>query len=689
MNHFDFPAVRRWPFRSLVLLSIIAVTAAVWWYYLRQRTAMEAASVQELSVVADAERKQIAAWRRERLGDGRLLLNSPLMPTLIKALSGPRILPSEGEDLLKVMATLKREFGYSNAVLVDPTGTIRVALRNDAAQLGRSALAELCQEGVSAGDVFLSDLDQYNGQRRLITLTVPVRRLGAMILEIDPSTFLYPLLKSWPGPSRTGETMLVRLEGADVVYLSERRYASRLPGRRTIQFRLSSDSKMDSGIVLRGPDYRGVNVLMEARRVPDSSWYVAAKIDAAEVNAPIARLGREMASILIALDLAIGAGAAWLQKSRQLRLQHESEQRFRAIADDTPAFLWMASPGEQDFFLNKPFQAFLGANGQNLTDWTRYVHPDDVELARSSFATSMAGARPCLSVFRIRRFDGEYRMCVSEALPRFSPARELIGVAGSVIDITEQTKAEHKLTEANAALSQELEEKTEREKEIRALSARLIHAQEEERRRLSRELHDDLSQQIAALSIGMGNLKRGLPEQQTQVRLQTDRIQQKLVGLSEAVRRLSHELHPAVLQHSGLRAALRAYCHEFEALTRIRVRLQTDGDFDGVPPAAALNMYRITQEAVGNVAKHARVEQAEVDLTKLNGELCLTISDHGVGIGANQKTGLGLVSIRERARLMGGVMEIQNLRPQGTRLTITIPEPTGESQPQTGEVFVS
>lgn len=689
MKHFDFPVVRRWSFPALVLLSVVGVAAAVWWYYSRQRNAMEAASVQELSVVADGERKQIAAWRRERLGDGRVLLSSPLAHALIKALSGPRILPPEQKDLLKVMAALRSEFGYSNAVLVDPTGAVRIALRDDATQLDRSALAKLCLEAMSRGDVFLSDLDQYNGQRRLIALTVPVRQLGAMILEIDPSTFLYPLLKSWPGASRTGETMLIRIEGSDAVYLSERRYASRQPGRRPIRFRLPSDSDMDSGIVLRGPDYRGVKVLMEARRVPDSSWYVAAKIDAAEVNAPIARLGSEMASILIALGLAIGAGAAWRQKSRQLRLRHESEEKFRAIADETPAFLWMASPGERDFFLNKPFQAFLGASGQKLTDWTRYVHPGDVELARTSLAASMAETRPYFSVFRIRRFDGEYRMCVSEALPRFSPAHEFIGVAGSVIDITEQKKAEQKLTEANAALSQELEDKTEREQEIIALSARLIGAQEEERRRLSRELHDDLSQQIAALSIGMGNLKRGLPEQQTQVRLQTDRIQQKLVGLSEAVRRISHELHPAVLQHSGLRAALRAYCHEFEALTGIGVRLQTDGDFDGVPPTVALNIYRITQEALGNVAKHARVEQAEVDLTKFNGELCLTISDHGVGIGANQKTGLGLVSIRERARLMGGVMEIQNLRPQGTRLTITIPEPTGASQPQTGEVFVS
>jgi hypothetical protein len=127
------------------------------------------------------------------------------------------------------------------------------------------------------------------------------------------------------------------------------------------------------------------------------------------------------------------------------------------------------------------------------------------------------------------------------------------------------------------------------------LGARLIGAQEEERKRLARELHDDLNQQIAAMSIAMGNLKRHIPEERADARAQSDRIHQKLVNLAESVRHMSHELHPAILQYSGLAPALQSYCKEFGALTGVQVSLTSNGEFDGVPSGTALCIYRIAQ----------------------------------------------------------------------------------------------
>ncbi|MBZ5618429.1 MAG: sensor histidine kinase [Acidobacteriia bacterium] len=216
----------------------------------------------------------------------------------------------------------------------------------------------------------------------------------------------------------------------------------------------------------------------------------------------------------------------------------------------------------------------------------------------------------------------------------------------------------------------------EAERELEALSARLIHAQEEERTRLARELHDDLAQQIAALSIGLSNLKRKIPQQDAEARGQSELIQQKLVDLSESVRRISHELHPAVLEHAGLAAALRDYCSEYGQLTGIRVSVQTHGSLDGVPPSIALCIYRITQEALQNVAKHAHVGEAEVELRRSGGRLRLAVSDRGAGIQpsrAGKPVGLGLVSIKERTRLVNGAFEIQSKPGQGTVVLVTIP----------------
>jgi len=224
----------------------------------------------------------------------------------------------------------------------------------------------------------------------------------------------------------------------------------------------------------------------------------------------------------------------------------------------------------------------------------------------------------------------------------------------------------------------------EAERRIKALNGRLMNAQEEERARIARELHDDLSQQIAALSIAMGNLKRHIPEEHADARAQGDRIHRKLVQVSETVRRISHELHPAILQYSGLATALQSLCQEFTALNGVQVSLTINDDLESVPAAAALCIYRITQEALQNVAKHAGVPAAAVEINNSDGLLSLTVSDKGVGIAQGQTDavrGLGLASIQERARLAGGSAEIRSEPNQGTTITVRILVLTKDSAP--------
>jgi signal transduction histidine kinase len=225
-----------------------------------------------------------------------------------------------------------------------------------------------------------------------------------------------------------------------------------------------------------------------------------------------------------------------------------------------------------------------------------------------------------------------------------------------------------------ASLKRSVRHSREAEREVKALSARLINAQEEERSRIARELHDDYGQQIAALSIGMSNLKRQLPPELSDARVNGDHIQKGLVEISESIRRLSHELHPAALEYSGLGAALRGYCSEFAVLTGIRVACQTHGSFEGVPDPVSLAVYRITQEALQNVAKHAGVSEADVDLARGDGMLELTVSDKGAGVAARRTgPGLGLVSIRERTHLVNGAYDLDSQINRGTTLRVRIP----------------
>jgi PAS domain S-box-containing protein len=640
----------------------LAMIAAVWWYYTEQRRAMEAAVTRELAAIADVETNQIANWRSERIGDGRVLHSSTALAAARRILASHAPAVADREALKSLLEQMGREFLYTDAALVGLDGEVYIRLRQESvesAQFRQRVRRRLAKEAIEAHDVVLSDLNlETRDGRPLMSLTVPVEDRGAFILDIDPSKFLYPYLKSWPGPRRTAEILLVRRENNEVVYLSRPRLADASFPRRPLTLKLPSDEVLNAGWSLRAPDYRDVEVLGTVRRIPNSPWFLVVKIDVAEVYEPVRRLGWEMALVTALIGLANTAGAAVIWRNQRARAHLEQEALLYAVANDTPAYLWMTSATQENSFINRPLARLLGIDAQSLgTSWIKYLHPDDAGPAKVLFVDCMASRSPYRDEFRIRRYDGQFRWVANQAAPRFSSAGEFLGFAGALIDITERKR---------------------KDEEVQALTARLIDAQEDERKRLARELHDDLNQQIAALSIATGNLKRHIPLEQEEARAQSDRLHQKLVHVAETVRRMSHELHPAILEYSGLAPALQTYCREFGAMAGIRVSLDIRGTLDTVAAPVALCIYRIAQEALRNVAKHAGVAEAAVVLDRSEGRLRLSISDSGTGMDPESpnSAGLGLVSIRERARLVQGSVEIDSGPGHGTTIAVKIPDVT-------------
>jgi two-component system sensor histidine kinase UhpB len=237
--------------------------------------------------------------------------------------------------------------------------------------------------------------------------------------------------------------------------------------------------------------------------------------------------------------------------------------------------------------------------------------------------------------------------------------------------------------------------------EVRDLAGRLLLAQEEERRRLARELHDDVDQQVAALAIGLGALKRRLPPAPP-LGEEVEALQRGTRALADDVRRVSRRLHPAVLEHAGLPAALEAYAAELGARSGLSIRLDLPGpdalgDDPGSPAAwpsdVALALYRVAQEALANVARHAGATRAEVRLAVDAGEARLRVADDGAGFDpatAPRKGGLGLLSMAERVRLLGGRLEVHSASGGGTvvlaRVPLGLPGPScwGEASPAGG-----
>ncbi len=221
-------------------------------------------------------------------------------------------------------------------------------------------------------------------------------------------------------------------------------------------------------------------------------------------------------------------------------------------------------------------------------------------------------------------------------------------------------------------LKREKLEKQQAEEAARDLSGRLISAQEDERARLARELHDDVTQRLALLAIDAGQAERDVPERAPSIQKMRD----GLIRLSEDVHALSYQLHPSVLDDLGLVEALKAECDRFARLETIRVETRISEFEEKLPPTAALGIFRIAQEALRNIGRHANASEAEVYLMSVDGGVQLKICDNGIGFDSKrhrERPSLGLASMQQRTRLLGGELDVASIPGRGTTVLARIP----------------
>jgi signal transduction histidine kinase len=224
----------------------------------------------------------------------------------------------------------------------------------------------------------------------------------------------------------------------------------------------------------------------------------------------------------------------------------------------------------------------------------------------------------------------------------------------------------------------DISKRREAESALHRLSARLISAQEDERSRIARELHDDFNQRLALLAVDIERFHDGLPGGQENLVEGLASLLRRTKELSSDVHRLSHQLHPSILQHLGLVAAARSFCKEISEQHEIQVELVHRDVPRSLSSDVALCLYRIVQEALRNVIKHSGAECASVEIAKTASELELVISDNGIGFdpeSARTRPGLGLLSMRERLRQVDGTITIRRIEPTGTRIEVRIPLP--------------
>ena len=235
--------------------------------------------------------------------------------------------------------------------------------------------------------------------------------------------------------------------------------------------------------------------------------------------------------------------------------------------------------------------------------------------------------------------------------------------------ICERDRAAQALRESGLELSQSFTR-------LRELAGKLIAAQEMERARIARDMHDDFNQQLAALAISISNLRRNVVSAPADTDDTLRTLHERTVALTEQVRGFSHDLHPGMISHVGLAAALRTHCAHVSQQNDLEVSFAASDDLSTVPDDAAICLYRIVQEGLRNIVKHAAVKDASVSIVRMRGALQMTIIDCGRGFepaSVARGGGLGLLSMEERARAAGGSLTITSAHGRGTRLQVQLP----------------
>jgi PAS domain S-box-containing protein len=335
----------------------------------------------------------------------------------------------------------------------------------------------------------------------------------------------------------------------------------------------------------------------------------------------------------------------------------ESEQRFHRLADTAPMLIWMSGTDKLCTFFNQAWLDFTGRSIEHEVGngWALGLHPDDFDHCLQIYSGAFDARANFEMEYRLRRFDGKYRWIIDVGVPRFESNGIFAGYIGSCIDITDRKTTEKSLEE---------------------LSGRLIAGQEAERTRIARDLHDDFSQRLALLGIGLGRLWKKRPESEDEERIVIRELWDRTKEISSDVHRLSHQLHSSKLEHVGLGPALNGLCGEISEKYGIQAEFTEEGISSGIPKDVALCLFRVAQEALSNVVKYSQVQRAEVVLSREAHKIRLRVVDFGLGFDAaleRDNAGIGLVSMRERLRLVGGVLSVRSAPLVGTEILAEVP----------------
>jgi signal transduction histidine kinase len=468
-----------WIFILIFSLLVAGLILGGYFSYQNFKKNYRAEAEQQLSAIAELKVSELSQWRKERLADGAVFFKNDSFYDLVRRfLEQPEDADAK-RQILDWIAKYSEIFDYNLVQLIDAQGITRLALPG-----GTSAALEVMSctaKGLNSGQISITDFHWENNQNIYLSVSVPIldaegtnRPLGVLTMQIDPNTYLYPFINRWPVPSATAETLLVRREGNDAVFLNPLRFYTNAALNLRIPLEKNDTPAVMAVLrkegIFEGQDYRGVPVISALHAIPDSPWVIVARRDMAEVFAPLrARLWQTVAMIGILLFGATTCmGMVWRQqrvifyreKAAAAEALYETQAILQTAMEQSPAGIAIAdAPSGKLRYVNDVGLLIGGSSRAQLVDgvgidqyvasWKIFdfdgtlLSPDNVPLARA-IKYGETNSRE----FIIRRGDHDDRVVLAKAAPIINVHGQVTAGIVVFLDITERRETLQKLSEA-------------------------------------------------------------------------------------------------------------------------------------------------------------------------------------------------------------------------------------------------